>query len=101
MYRGADRMDTQVDFSIYDQAGKLAAFAEAKKKVGITRAWAANWARNFLAHTGRTSPAYLLLFTPDHVYLWKRPGESGENEPTYSFDANLLFRSYFQRPDVD
>jgi len=94
-------MDTQVDFSVYDQAGRLAAVAEAKKKPGITRTWAAKWARNFLAHTPRASPAYLLLVTPRTVYLWNRPDESGDADPTYVFDADVLFRSYFSRPEAD
>ena len=94
-------MDTQVDFSIYDQTGKLTAVAEAKKKPGITRTWATNWARNFLAHGGRRSPVYLLLATPEHVYLWKRPVESEVTEPTYTFDSKVLFQSYFSRPEVD
>src|SRR5258708_1555818 len=94
-------IDMGVDFAIYDQAGRLVAVAEAKKRQGITSAWAREWARNFLAHGGATSPPYLLLFTPDHVYLWKRPVESGETEPTHILDASALFRSYYSRPEVD
>jgi len=94
-------MDTQADFSIYDHSGHLAAVAEAKKKPGITRAWAAKWARNFLAHARRTSPAYLLLITPEQVYLWERPAESAEAEPTYVFDSNFLFEPYLRRLEVD
>jgi hypothetical protein len=94
-------MDNGVDFSIYDHTGKLTAVAEAKKKPGITRTWAAKWARNFRAHEHRAAPAYLLLVTPDHVYLWDPQKQSAEADPTYIFDANSLFQSYLSRPVVD
>jgi hypothetical protein len=94
-------MDTGLDFSIYDHEGRLAAVAEAKKRPGITPAWAANWARNVLTHGDQPTPAYLLLFTPERVYLWKRPVASGETNPTYILDASVLFRTYYSRPEVD
>lgn len=94
-------MEMQLDFSIYDQDGNLAAVAEAKKKPGITRTWATNWARNFLAHGRLASPAYLLLVTPEHVYLWKRPAESGLMDPTYILDSKVLLRSYLAKPEAD
>jgi hypothetical protein len=40
---------------------------------------------------------YLLLVTPENVYLWDEPNRAADPEPAYVFDATALFRAYAQR----
>ncbi len=90
-------MSSKADFSVYDQRGQLAAIAEAKKKVGTNRAWAAQWAKNYLSHSH--VPSYLLLVTPDKLYLWENPAAgAGEPNPRVA-NAREVFQMYLERAE--
>lgn len=90
-------MSPKADFAVFDRRGQLAAIAEAKKKVGTSSSWAAQWARNYLAHSH--APSYLLLITPDKLYLWDKPaGGTAEQNPRVA-NARELFRNYLARAD--
>ena len=87
---------SRVDYAIYDQLGQLRAVAEAKRKSGTSTEWARNWFRNSLAH-GKPVPSYLLLATPDRIYLW-RTQPSGETPSSpYEMNAVDVFSDYFHR----
>jgi hypothetical protein len=83
----------QADFAVYDRSGQLAAVAEAKKKAGTSMDWAAMWFRNFIQHA-QSTPPYLLLATPDTVYLWQRGVASS---PPRVLKGSDIFRTYFER----
>jgi hypothetical protein len=89
--------DWQADFAVFNEQGELTAVAEAKKKSNVDRNWATAWFRNYLAHQPRSRPAFVLLATPDKLYLWKRPSEATSAEPTAVADAQRLFAGYLQR----
>ena len=93
--------DWQADFAVFDRAGQLAAVAEAKKKSGADPSWATAWFRNYLAHQRSAAPPFVLLATPERLYLWKRPSEASSPEPTAVTDARRLFSSYLLRSNLD
>lgn len=85
--------DWQADFAVFGRDGQLAAIAEAKMKPDIGAGWAAAWLRNYLGHQMSAAPPFVILATPDKVYIWKEP--SGQSlEPTAVTDARRLFGSY-------
>jgi hypothetical protein len=84
----------QADFAVYDRSGQLAAVAEAKRKAGTSTDWAAMWFRNFIQHA-QSTPPYLLLATPDTVYLWQR-GLAASSPPRVLRGSDI-FRTYFER----
>ena len=61
--------DWQADFAVFDQDGQLAAIAEAKKKTGADPDWATAWFRNYLEHQQTSAPPFVLLATPEKLYL--------------------------------
>lgn len=85
--------DWQADFAVFSQDGQLAVIAEAKKKPDVSASWAAAWLRNYLAHQESAAPPFVILATPEKVYLWKRPSPAS-SEPTAVTDARRLFASY-------
>lgn len=85
--------DWQADFAVFSADGQLAAVAEAKKKPDVGSKWAAAWFRNYLAHQQSSAPPFVLLATPEKLYLWKRPSDASL-EPTAVTDARRLFASY-------
>ena len=93
--------DWQADFAVFNEQGELTAVAEAKKKSNVDRKWATAWLRNYLAHQRNAVPAFVLLATPDKLYLWKEPSEATSFEPTAVADAQRLFASYLQRSTRD
>lgn len=96
----ADMHQWQADFAMFDRRGQLAAIAEAKKRPGTNSLWAAEWFRNYLAHQQSVTPPYVLLITPEKLYLWKRTGESQVAEPTDAADARKVFSFYLKRSDL-
>ncbi len=86
--------DWQADFAVFSPDGQLAAIAEAKKKPHVGATWAAAWLRNYLAHQQSSAPPFVILATPEKVYLWKRPSHGSSSEPTAVTDARRLFASY-------
>jgi hypothetical protein len=89
--------DWQADFAVFNEQGELTAVAEAKKKSNIDYKWATAWFSNYLSHQGGLAPAFVLLATPDKLYLWKQPSETTSPEPTAVADAQRLFAGYLQR----
>jgi len=86
--------DWQADFAVFSPDGQLAAIAEAKKKPDVGPSWAAAWFRNYIAHQQSSAPPFVILATPEKVYLWKRPSDASSSEPTAITDARRLFASY-------
>ena len=86
--------DWQADFAVFSQDGQLAAIAEAKKKPDASSSWAAAWLRNYLDHQESAAPPFVILATPEKVYLWKRPSSASSPEPTAVTDARRLFAAY-------
>ncbi len=86
--------DWQADFAVFSADGQLAAIAEAKKKADVGTGWAAAWFRNYLAHQQSSAPPFVILATPEKVYLWKRLSDASSFEPTAVTDARRLFASY-------
>lgn len=93
--------DWQADFAVFSQDGQLAAIAEAKKKTDTRPGWATAWFRNYLAHQRSSAPPFVLLATPEKLYVWKRPLEASSPEPTAVADARRLFSSYLRRSNLD
>ena len=95
-------MSVSFDLALYDGNGRLAAVAEIKNKLGISRKWAALTRRNILAHGASCSVEFFLLVTPDRLYLWRDAGtESTEVPPTYVADTRSEFEPYFERARVE
>lgn len=91
----------QADFAVFNETGQLAAIAEAKKKADASPNWAMAWFRNYLAHQGTSAPPFVLLATPDKLYLWKRPSETASAEPTAVADTRRLFSSYLRHSNLN
>lgn len=90
-------MRSNADFSVYDRRGQLAAIAEAKKKVGTSDVWAAQWARNYLAHS--PVPSYLLLVTPDNLYVWDKRAAGAEDQNPRVANTREVFRTYLEKAE--
>jgi hypothetical protein len=86
--------DWQADFAVFSADGQLAAIAEAKKKADVGSGWAAAWFRNYLAHQRSLAPPFVILATPEKIYLWKHPNDVSSSEPTALTDARRLFAPY-------
>ena len=86
--------DWQADFAVFSPDGQLAAVVEAKKKLQADPGWAAGWLRNYLSHQRSPAPQFVILATPEKVYLWKRPSEATASQPTAVADARPLFAAY-------
>jgi hypothetical protein len=91
--------DWQADFAVFDQKGQLAVIAEAKKKTGVDRRWAAEWFRNFVARQHSPAPPFVLLATPETLYIWK--GTEKASEPTAVADAHSLFAAYLRSSNLE
>ncbi len=93
--------DWRADFAVFDQSGQLTVIAEAKKKSGADPRWASEWFRNYLAHQQTSAPPFILLATPETLYLWKRSAGSSSSEPTAIADARRVFSFYLDRSNLD
>src|ERR1043166_7896247 len=96
----ADVRQLQADFAMFDRRGQLAAIAEAKKRPGTDSVWAAEWFRNYLAHHQSVTAPYVLLITPENLFLWKETGRAQAAEPSYAADARKVFSFYLKRSDL-
>ena len=89
-------MSLQLDFTVFDSAGQLAAIAEVTTIRGVSREWAAEFRRNLLEHGGDGHPVFFLIVTPDRIFLWKNAGMIPELvEPHYEINAQPVFKPYF------
>jgi len=93
--------DWQADFAVLDQKGQLVVIAEAKNKVGTDSQWAVEWFRNYVAHQHSSAPLFVLLATPETLYLWKRTEKASSSEPTAAADARRLFASYLRSSNLE
>lgn len=75
--------------------------AEAKKKSDVDIGWARAWFRSYQAHRCGSSPAFVLLATPEKLYLWKDQTADAPAEPTAVTDAHRIFASYLQRSNLE
>ena len=82
--------DWAADFSIFDERGQLAAIAEAKGKTGVDSQWAKDWLRFRLEHERLAGPQFILLATPETMYLWKRQGDQYWPEPLTAGAGQIL-----------
>lgn len=95
-------MSSYADLALYDQHGQLTALVEIKNKPGTSRAWAAQFRRNRLAHGGHYNADFFLLVTPDWLYLWKNTDAADPLvPPTYEVNAQPLFAPYCTSAGVD
>jgi hypothetical protein len=92
--------DWRADFAVFNRAGDLVVIAEAKTKVDGGPQWATGWFRNYLADRRGSAPAFVLLATPERVFLWKQPSAASSPEPTAIADARGLFSAYLQRSNL-
>jgi hypothetical protein len=94
-------MASRTDFALYDRNGQLTAVVEVKNKLGTSREWAVKLRRNLLVHDDRYGTNFLLLVTPDRLYLWKNASaEPTLVQPTYEVDAKTIFAAYLERAGV-
>jgi hypothetical protein len=91
--------DWRLDFAIFGPNRQLVAIAEAKKKVNVGVEWATEWFRNYGEHQHSAPPPFILLVTPDNLYLWKTSADSPE--PTAVVDARHIFEPYLERSSYD
>lgn len=94
----ARNQETRADFAIIGANGEVTAIAEAKKAKDASRAWAEAWFRNLMHVDGAPLPRFVLLVTPEEIYVWKSGGDS--NESIETVDARRLFATYV-RDGVD
>ena len=88
----------EFDFSTYDSSGGLAAIVEAKRRLGTSTEWAAQFRRNILAHARIPLARFFLIVVPDRIYLWDAQTEG--NAPPTEIDARAIFAPYFERIGV-
>lgn len=90
--------DSPFDFTVHDQTGRLKAVVEAKRRLALTRSWAAEFRGNLLSH-GRLPPVGLfVIVAPDRIFVWK--GSDPPDMPPIEVDARSLLAPYFQRIGV-
>jgi hypothetical protein len=93
--------DWQADFAVLDQSGRLALVAEAKNKRGADPQWATEWFRNFVTLQRGPAPPYVLLATPESLFIWKRSEKGSSLEPTATVDARRVFASYLRNSSLE
>lgn len=91
--------DWDADFSVFDGRGQLAVVAEAKNVVADSR-WAAEWFQNYSGRQRTAPPPFVMLATPEKIYVWKRPEKVSVSEPAV-VDAYRLFTSYLRGSKLD
>lgn len=80
----------------------MAAAIEVKNKLGTTSKWAAALRRNLLSHSGFGQAGFLLLVTPDRIYLWKEKEKSPQAvPPSLELAAQPILRPYFDLARID
>ena len=94
-------MYARADLALYNSHGRLTAIVEVKNKMRTSSEWAALTRRNILAHGDFSGADFLLLVTPDRLYLWKNAGTDPVRvSPTYEADTTTEFAPYFESVGV-
>ncbi|MEA2237961.1 MAG: hypothetical protein QOC81_2685 [Thermoanaerobaculia bacterium] len=93
--------DWQADFAVFDHSGQLAVVAEAINKSGIDRQWASEWFCNFVSRQHSPAPPFVLLATPETLYIWKRSEKTSSREPTATVGARRVFASYLRNSGLE
>lgn len=94
-------MATRPDLIIQDRASRKVAVVQVKNKRGTSRAWAAELRQNILSYGRDLSADYLLVVTPDRLYLWKDRDSASPVPPDYEADAEPIFAPYIERSRLD
>ena len=91
--------DWEADFSVFDERGQLALVAEAKNAVADSR-WAAEWFQNYSGRQRTAPPPFVMLATPEKIYVWKRPEKGSFSEPAV-VDAYRMLTYYLRGSKLD
>ncbi len=83
------------DIGVYDRNNRPILVAEIKGKRESSPQWAAELRRNLAAHASLADARYFLVVTPDRVYLWTRPAGTALAPADLTFDAQVVFKPYF------
>jgi hypothetical protein len=90
-------MTSQPDLIVYSRDGRMIAVVAIRNKRGASRAWAAQMRSNFISEGRFGTADFLLLATPDRVYLWKPEGKDPALiPPDYEVDGKALFAPYLE-----
>jgi len=94
--------DPDFDFVLHSRDQRLTTLVEVKSRPNTSSSWATQLRRNRLAHGNPSRRGdYLVLATPDRLYLWKGAGDDpAPLQPSFEADARPLFAPYFQRAGV-
>jgi hypothetical protein len=93
--------DWQADFAVFDQKGRLALVAEAKNIRGADPQWASEWFCNFVTRQHSPAPPFVLLATPETLYIWKGTEKASSPEPIAAVDARRVFASYLRNSNLE
>ncbi len=86
------------DFSLYDPFSQLAALVDIRSVRGTSTDWAAKLRRDLLAHDEVPRGPFLLVATPERIFLWRDEAEGDPlATPDYEADAEPLFRPYLPK----
>jgi hypothetical protein len=94
--------DPGFDFALHSRDQRLTTLVEVKSTPNTSSSWATQLRRNRLAHGSPSRRGdYLLLATPDRLYLWKGASDDPASlQPSFEADSRPLFAPYFQRAGV-
>lgn len=84
----------------YGPDRRLVAAVEAKRVLDTTIEWATKLRRNIVTHAMLEDVPYLVLATPDRIYIWKAP-LAADAKPTAVIDGLTAFAPYYERVGVD
>jgi hypothetical protein len=86
------------DFSLYHRFRQLTALVDVRSVYGTSTEWAAKLRRNLLAHSEIPRGPFLLVATPERIFLWRdATGSDPLATPDYEVEAEPLFRSYLPK----
>jgi hypothetical protein len=92
--------DWEADFSVFDRRGRLALVAEAKNKRAADAQWASEWFCNFATRQQSPAPPFVLLATPETLFIWKGNGKDSSPELIAAVDARRVLGSYFRNSSL-
>jgi len=91
-------MEVRPDLVVYGRDSQLVSAVEIRNKRGASREWASQMRWNLLSHEIFRAARFLLLATPDRVFLWKAAGgKPVPAPPDFEADGKALFAPYVRR----